>query len=216
MFSHQIHFTPITLDVHQLLSVVHGNCSPQSGPVAVTAPDGITTVDGSYSSPSPKNNCTSSAFVTGSNYTQDDAGVPSQPEQTRVHEKWSVVTHLSLFSLSTCTAARPFKGLSFQLSVVHQTQISSLQLCHVQSGWAEPSAACVVQFVLLMSVTQLWGAVCNPSASYRECLHPGLHSHFTGTVEVLQLYLCVFLFDCSCLNFSAIFKHRVVILVPCK
>lgn len=80
MFSHQIHFTPVTLDVRQLLSVVPGNCSPQSGPVAVTAPDGITTVDGSHSSPSPKNNCTSSAFVTGSNYTQDDAGVPSQPD----------------------------------------------------------------------------------------------------------------------------------------
>lgn len=79
LFSHQIHFTPATLDVRQLLSVVPGNCSPQSGPVpvAVTAPDGTTTVDGSYSSPSPKNNCTSSAFVTGSNYTQDDAGVLS-------------------------------------------------------------------------------------------------------------------------------------------
>lgn len=68
---------PVTLDVGQLLSVVPGNLSPQSGPVAVTAPDGITAVDGSYSSPSPKNHCTSSAFVTGSNYAQDDAGLLS-------------------------------------------------------------------------------------------------------------------------------------------
>lgn len=163
MFSHQIHFTPVTLDVRQLLSVVPGNCSPQSRPVAVTAPDGIMTVDGSHSSPSPKNNCTSSAFVTGSNYTQDDAGVPSQPDsQPRCPQPnkpgcmrngaLSHICHCFLWAL--VLPPGPFKGLflSVVCCALDPHQLTAAMSCAEWLGWTIGSMCGSVYFAHVCNI----------------------------------------------------------------